>query len=197
MRIRLISAVSLPLLCGGCHRTVSAHTHGVEHLQQDYAAALTLDAVQHDFAPDELAVLHQQKGVGLALQISGRQFRPGQNVPLLVVYEDISASGPISSTNCDGFSIEIEDISRGTEAREQVRPCLTDMEFTQNNVALLKGNRRFLHTSLFGIRQELTEPGDYLIRAEWQSFRPHTGGFQKEDAYAAVQSNAIPIVITR
>ena len=84
----------------------------------------------------------------------------------------------------------------GTEVPAPVRPCETASELSNSNVPLVIGNRRFLHTSLFGVRQELTQPGRYLIRAQWQSYRPRADGFYKKDMYAIVQSNTIPIVVT-
>lgn len=188
---------SLLLLPAGCHNDVSAHSRGTQlRLEHSYASALTTDTAQHALDPSELAALHQDKGVGLGLQITGRQFRAGQNIPLRLVYEDIAAPGPISSTDCDGFSIVIDNVDDGTELPGKVNPCASASELAQDSVPLVIGNRRFLHTSIFGVRQELTRPGRYLIRANWQSYRPRAGGFQKQDAYAAVQSNVIPIVVT-
>jgi hypothetical protein len=196
MRISPILA-SLLLLSTGCHRSVSAHSRGVQlRMERSYADALTADAAQHALDPSDLVALHQQKGVGLGLQITERRFHVGQNIPLLLIYEDIAAPGPVSSTDCGGFSILIDDVDDGTELPGEVSPCEPASELAKNNVPLVIGNRRFLHTSLFGIRQELTQPGRYLIRANWQSYRPRTGGFQQVDGYATVHSNVIPIVVT-
>ena len=196
MRISPVFA-SLLLLSTGCHRSVSAYS-GDAHLraERSYTDALVADAAQHALDPSDLAAIHQQKGVGLGLQVTGRQFRVGQNIPLLLIYQDIAASGPVSSTDCSGFSILIVDVDSGTEVPAPVGSCEADSELSDSNVPLVIGNRRFLHTSLFGARQELTQPGRYLIRAQWQSYRPRTGGFRKEDVYATVQSNTVPIVVT-
>jgi hypothetical protein len=196
MRISPVLA-SLLLLSTGCHRSVSAHSGNAQlRAERSYTDALVADAAQHALDPSDLAAIHQQKGVGLGLQVTGRQFRVGQNIPLLLIYQDIAASGPVSSTDCSGFSIVIVDVDAGTEVPAPVRPCEDASELSNSNVPLVIGNRRFLHTSLFGVRQELTQPGRYLIRAQWQSYRPRAGGFYKEDAYATVQSNVIPIVVT-
>jgi hypothetical protein len=196
MRIAPVLA-SLLLLSTGCHRSVSAHSRGVQvRLERSYADALTTDTAQHALDPSELATLHQDKGVGLGLQITGRRFRTGQNIPLLLIYEDIAARSPVSSTDCGGFSVVIDNVDDGTELPGKAAPCDAALELTKNNVPLVIGNRRFLHTSLFGVRQELTRPGRYLIRASWRSYRPRVDGFQPGDAYATVQSNVIPIVVT-
>lgn len=197
MRVTPVLASLLLLLSTGCHRSVSAHSRGAQlRLERRYADALTADTAQHALDPSELAALHQEKGVGLGLQITGRQFRAGENMPLILIYDDIAASGPISSTDCSGFSIVIDSVDDGTEQTARVTPCEANAEQAKNNVPLVIGNRRFLHTSLFGVRQELTQPGRYLIQANWQSYRPRASGFQKQDAYAAVESNVIPIVVT-
>jgi hypothetical protein len=196
MRISPILA-SLLLLSTGCHRSVSAHSRSVQsRMEHSYAGAQIADAAQHALDPSDLVALHQEKGVGLGLQITERQFRAGQNIPLLLIYEDVAASGPVSSTGCSGFSILIENVDDGTELPGKVNPCEPASELAQNNVPLVIGNRRFLHTSLFGVRQELTQPGRYLIRANWQSYRPRAGAFQQQDGYVTVQSNSIPIVVT-
>ena len=196
MRISQILA-SLLLLSTGCHRSVSAHSRGAQlRMERSYADALTADAAQHALDPSDLVAFHQDKGVGLGLQITGRQFRAGENIPLLLIYEDIAAPGPISSTDCSGFSIVIDNVDDGTELPGKVNPCASASELAEDNVPLVIGNRRFLHTSLFGIRQELTQPGRYLIRANWRSYRPLAGGFQERDMYAIVRSNVIPIVVT-
>jgi hypothetical protein len=188
---------SLLLLSTGCHRDVSAHSRGIQfHMERGFADAQIADVAEHALDPTDLVARHQQKGIGLALQVAGRQFRAGQNIPLLLVYEDIAAAGPVSSTDCSGFSIVIEDVDNGMELPGKVSPCQPASELAKNNVPLVIGNRRFLHTSLFGVRQELTQPGRYLIRAHWQSNRPRVGGFQQQDAYATIHSNAIPIVVT-
>jgi hypothetical protein len=196
MRITPLFAASL-LLLTGCHRSVSAHSRGTQpRMEREYADALVADKTQQALDPSDLAALHQKSGVGLALQVTGRQIRAGENMPLLLIYDDIAASGPISSTDCSGFSIVIDNVHTGTEQTAKVTPCEPDAESANNNVPLVIGNRRFLHTSLFGVRQELTQPGRYLIQANWQSYRPRAGGFQQKDAYAAVQSNAVPLVVT-
>jgi hypothetical protein len=196
MRIRPVFA-SFLLLSTGCHHSVSAHSGDARlRAKSSYTDALVADAAQHALDPSDLAAVHQQKGVGLGLQVTGRQFRVGQNIPLLLIYQDIDASGPVSSTDCSGFSIVIADVDGGTEVPAPVRPCEPASELSNSNVPLVIGNRRFLHTSLFGVRQELTQPGRYLIRAQWQSYRPRAGGFSKEDVYATVPSNTIPIVVT-
>ena len=196
MRISPILA-SLLLLASGCHRSVSAHSRGVQlRLEHLYADALAADTGQHALDPSDLVALHQEKGVGVGLQITGRHFRAGENIPLLLIYEDIAAPGPISSTDCEGFSIVIDDVDNGNELPGKVDPCEPASEQANNNVPLVIGNRRFLHTSLFGARQELTQPGRYLIQATWQSYRPHAAGLQPKDAYATVHSNVIPIVVT-
>jgi hypothetical protein len=197
MRISPVLA-SLLLLSNGCHRNVSAHSRDAElRAERSYTDAFVADAAQHALDPSNLAAIHQQKGVGLGLQVAGRHFRVGQNIPLLLIYQDIAASGPVSSTDCSGFSIVIVDVDGGSEVPAPVRPCEAASELSNSNVPLVIGNRRFLHTSLFAVRQELTQPGRYLIRAQWQSYRPRAGGFYKEDLYATVQSNTIPIVVTR
>jgi hypothetical protein len=196
MRISPIAA-SLLLLTTGCHRNVSAHSRAAQlRMEHLYADALVTDRAQHAVDPSDLVALHQEKGVGVGLQITGRQFRAGQDIPLLLIYEDIAAPAPISSTDCDGFSIVINDVDNGKELQGQVDPCEAASELANDNVPLVIGNRRFLHTSLFGARQELTRPGRYLIQAAWQSHRPHAGGLQPKDAYATVHSNVIPIVVT-
>ncbi len=188
---------SLLLLASGCHRNVSAHSRAAQlHMEHLYADALVADRTQHAVDPSDLVALHQEKGVGVGLQIEGRQFRAGQDIPLLLIYEDIAAPGPISSTDCEGFSIVIDDVDNGKELQGSVDPCEPASEPANNNVPLVIGNRRFLHTSLFGARQELTQPGRYLIQATWQSHRPDAGGLQPKDAYATVHSNVIPIVVT-
>jgi hypothetical protein len=188
---------SLLLLATGCHRNVSAHSGAAQlRMEHLYADALVADRTQHAVDPSDLVALHQAKGVGVGLQIEGRQFRAGQNIPLLLIYEDIAVPGPISSTDCEGFSIVIDDVDNGNELPGKVDPCEPASEQANNNVPLVIGNRRFLHTSLFGARQELTQPGRYLIQATWQSYRPHAAGLQPKDAYATVHSNVIPIVVT-
>jgi hypothetical protein len=188
---------SLLLLSTGCHRNVSAHSRGVlRDMGRRYTDAQIADSAQQALDPSELVKLHQEKGVGLGLQITGRQFRAGQNIPLLLIYEDIAAPGLVSSTDCGGFSIMIDAVDDGMELLGKVGPCEPASELAKNNLPLVIGNRRFLHTSLFGVRQELTQPGRYLIRANWQSYRPRAGGFQQRDAYVTVHSNIIPIVVT-
>jgi hypothetical protein len=196
MRIAPVLA-SLLLLLSGCRRDVSAHSRGVQlHMERHFADAQVADMKEHALDPSDLVAHHQQKGVGFGLQVTGRQFSAGQNIPLLLIYEDIAAPDPVSSTDCSGFSIVIEDVDNGMELPGKVSPCQPASELAKNNVPLVIGNRRFLHTSLFGVRQELTQPGRYLIRAHWQSNRPRVGGFQQQDAYATIHSNAIPIVVT-
>jgi hypothetical protein len=196
MRISPVLASLLLTLSTGCHRDVSAHSHGIQlHMERSFANAQIADVTEHALDPSDLVARHQEKGVGLGLQVTGRQFRAGQNIPLLVIYEDIAALGPVSSTNCSGFSIVIDDIEDGTELPGKVAACEPASELADNNVPLVTGNRRYLHTSLFGVRQELTHPGRYLIQANWQSYRPHAGGFQERDAFATVHSNVIPIVV--
>ena len=194
-----ISPVLAPLflLATGCHRSASAHSRGVQlRMEHLYADARAADTAQHALDPSDLVALHPEKGVGVGLQITGRQFRAGHNIPLLLIYEDIAAPGPISSTDCEGFSIVIDAVDSGKELPGKVDPCEPVSDLADDNVPLVIGNRRFLHTSLFGVRQELTQPGRYLIQATWQSYRPHAGGLQPKDAYATVHSNIIPIVVT-
>ena len=196
MRIAPLFA-SLLVLSTGCHREVSAHSGSIQlQMERGFAIAQIADLTDHALDPADLVAHHQQKGVALGLQITGRQFRAGENIPLLLIYEDIAAPTPVSSSDCSGFSIVIDDVDDGTELSGKVSPCESVSELAKNTVPLAIGNRRFLHTSLFGIRQELTQPGRYFIRANWQSYRPHTGGFQQRDEYAFVHSNAIPIVVT-
>jgi hypothetical protein len=197
MRISPVLA-SLLLLATGCHRSASAHSSGVQsQMEHLYADARAADTAQHTLDPSDLVALHPEKGVGVGLQITGRQFHAGQNIPLLLIYEeDIAAPGPISSTHCQGFSIVIDAVDSGKELPGKVDPCEPASDLANDNVPLVIGNRRFLHTSLFGVRQELTQPGRYLIQATWQSYRPHAGGLRPKDAYAAVHTNIIPIVVT-
>jgi hypothetical protein len=94
MRISPLFA-SLLLLSTGCHRSVSAHSGDAQlRAERSYRDALAADAAQHALDPSDLAAIHQQKGVGLGLQVTGRQFRVGQNIPLLLIYQDIAASVP-------------------------------------------------------------------------------------------------------
>jgi hypothetical protein len=165
-------------------------------MERRYADAIAADSAQHAVDPSDLVALHQEKGVGVGLQITGRQFHAGENIPLLVIYQDIAAPGPISSTDCSGFSIVIIGVDDGTELPGNIDPCEHASELADNNVPLVTGNRRFLHTSLFGARQELTQPGRYLIQATWQSYHPHAGALQTKDAYVTVHSNVVPIVVT-
>ena len=196
MRIATVFA-SLLLLSTGCRRDVSAHSGSIPlHMESGFADAQVADLTEHALDPADLVAHHQQKGVGLGLQITGRQFRAGQNIPLLLIYEDIAAPIPVSSTDCSGFSIVIGDVDDGTELSGKVSPCEPVSELAKNSEPLVAGNRRFLHTSLFGARLELTQPGRYFIRANWQSYRPRIGGFRQQDEYALVHSNVIPIVVT-
>ena len=191
-------AVALPLFllltaCRHAAQPASAEQQVNQRMQQNYATAITADAAQIALSPSALAALHQDKGVGLGLQINGRRFRVGQDIPLVLSYENISAKEQVSSTNCSGFAIALEDTDQGKDDLATINPCRTGGE---NNAALASGNLRFLHTSLLAVRLELTHPGRYLINAGWQSFRPRSGPFRNGDNYAVVRSNIIPIVVT-
>lgn len=199
-RLALSLAFLLPLLSTGCHNSASAHDRDAsmdQPIAETYTQASAADAAQHELSPSDLATTHQEKGVGIGLEIDGRTFRAGQNIPMLIVYKDISAARSVSSTDCRGFSLSIEAVDQGTTNIAPLEPCLAANSTAQNNVALKKGNLRFLHTSLFAARQEFAKPGKYLIRATWQSYIPRSGAFQQTDVYARAHSNVIPIVVTR
>ena len=103
MRISPVFA-SLLLLSTGCHRSVSAHSGDAQlRAERSYRDALAADAAQQALDPSDLAATHQQKGVGLGLQVNGRQFRVGQNIPLLLIYQDIAASGPFPAPTAAAF----------------------------------------------------------------------------------------------
>ena len=132
MRIAPVLA-SLLLLSSGCRHDVSAHSRGVQlHMERGFADAQVADMKEHALDPSDLVALHQQKGVGLGLQVTGRQFSAGQNIPLLLIYEDIAAPGSVSSTDCGGFSILIDDVDDGTELPGKVSPCATSTPAPSN-----------------------------------------------------------------
>jgi hypothetical protein len=71
MRISPVFA-SLLLLSTGCYRGVSAHSGDAQlRAERSYRDALAADAAQHALDPSDLAAIHQQKGVGLGLQVRG------------------------------------------------------------------------------------------------------------------------------
>jgi hypothetical protein len=77
---------SLLLLSTGCHRSVSAYSGDARlRAERSYTDALVADVAQHALDPSDLVAIHQQKGVGVGLQFTGRQFRVGQNISLLLV----------------------------------------------------------------------------------------------------------------
>ena len=196
----LVASLVLVLFSTGCHDSASAHVRDAQMdlpILQTYAQAAAKDATQRQLAPSDLAALHQEKGVALGLEIDGRSFHAGQNIPLLLVYEDIAAARPISDSKCRGFSIMVEAVDQGKSDVAPIEPCLVGGERGKNNVALDKGNLRFLHTSLFEARQELTQPGKYLIRATWQSYAPRDGALRPGDEYTIAHSNVVPITVTR
>ncbi len=196
----LVVSAALMLFSTGCHKSASAHVrdaHMDQPILQTYAQASATDATQGKLAPSDLATLHQEKGVALGLEIDGRTFHAGQNVPLLLVYEDLAAARPVSSTDCSGFSVTIEAVDQGRNDVAPIEHCVADSGIAENDVALEKGNLRFLHTSLMEARQELTQPGRYLIRATWQSYIPRKGAFRQSDGYTVAHSNVVPITITR
>ena len=163
-----------------------------DHLAQAAVATARTQAL----ADDQLVRLSPQDGLALGLRVENTVLHLGETLRAHLVYENLGADGPISSTTCQGFSLGSEDQDSLVSTSAPVKfSCDEDDPTVDNNVALEPGQLRRADVSIEGTQLSFTHPGRYILVAGWQAFRPREGVMLRPDQYAVVASNQVLITV--
>jgi hypothetical protein len=146
---------------------------------------------------EQLVQSNRQDGLGLALRIPGKAYKPSDRIPLHILIEDFSATQPIASGLCGGFFLSYEDTSThdsgGGEISSNHR-CF-DGDPYPDAVPLEKGKLKVLDIDLQETTHLTIPPGNYLVSLDWKAYPVGPPSIAEREPYSHLHSNAVPLTI--
>jgi hypothetical protein len=199
MRRFALAPLLLLTLGSGCRREDpierSAREYRLRHASR-LATAKAETARTQALSDDQLVRLNPRNGLSLGLRLEKTEVRAGEPLKVRLVYENFVSDGPISATTCQGFSLGSEDEETLISTSVAVNfSCPEDVPNRDNNIALPAGALRTVNISTAGTKLVFDHPGQYIVVAGWQAFRPRDGMFLRTDEVAVVASNQVLVVV--
>jgi hypothetical protein len=146
---------------------------------------------------EQLLQSNQQDGLGLALRIAPKTYKPNEPITLHVLIEDFGAKEPIASGLCGGFFLSYEDQATHDSGGGEITAshgCFAGEPYP-DSIPLQKGKLKVLNLDLEDSTHLTIPPGSYLVSLDWKAYPVGAPTISEREAYSHLHSNAVPLTI--